>query len=409
MANIQPYLDAIMAAVYGEDVRGSIHDAIDIINQVSEVVLSTGTAITGPTSSSSGFFEGSLYINTNTEELWKCIGTDSWVSQGTLRGTGISSIVKTSSVGLVDTYTITYTDTTTSTFAVTNGQDGTIWYRGTYISGKSPTPTVYPLSGITKANAGDFYLNPNEGAIYYCVTGGNAATATWSYDFTMTGGGGAQYLDDLTDVVITSGTLADGQILTYDDNAKEWVNKEPDKSFVRYGGALNFSDLATYASTYLTAAYEDTFFLLRTGGTIGTGEASAYWSSNFTDGNVIPADAHIAVINVNRGTMNPASYKYDDFGGFVDISGKADKTELDDFLTPVTQANGKATFTGLTPSHGYSLFMYSPDANNTETTITPPSYTSVKKTISSAGVMTLEYTISGGTDGTTQWTLRVDK
>lgn len=36
----------------------------------------------------------------------------------------ISSIAKTSTVGLVDTYTITYSDGTTSTFTVKNGQDG---------------------------------------------------------------------------------------------------------------------------------------------------------------------------------------------------------------------------------------------------------------------------------------------
>ena len=39
-------------------------------------------------------------------------------------GRGITKIEKTSSVGLVDTYTITYSDNTTSTFEVTNGSDG---------------------------------------------------------------------------------------------------------------------------------------------------------------------------------------------------------------------------------------------------------------------------------------------
>ncbi len=38
---------------------------------------------------------------------------------------GISSIAKTGTSGLVDTYTITYTDGTTSTFTVTNGVPGT--------------------------------------------------------------------------------------------------------------------------------------------------------------------------------------------------------------------------------------------------------------------------------------------
>ena len=41
-------------------------------------------------------------------------------------GNGIASITKTSTVGLVDTYTITYTDGTTTTFEVTNGQDGDV-------------------------------------------------------------------------------------------------------------------------------------------------------------------------------------------------------------------------------------------------------------------------------------------
>lgn len=41
-------------------------------------------------------------------------------------GNGIASITKTSTSGLVDTYTITYTDGTTSTFEVTNGEDGEV-------------------------------------------------------------------------------------------------------------------------------------------------------------------------------------------------------------------------------------------------------------------------------------------
>ena len=40
-------------------------------------------------------------------------------------GNGISNIRKTSTSGLVDTYTITYTDGTSTTFTVTNGQNGT--------------------------------------------------------------------------------------------------------------------------------------------------------------------------------------------------------------------------------------------------------------------------------------------
>lgn len=41
-----------------------------------------------------------------------------------MRGVGIASIVKTSTEGLVDTYTITYTDGRTQTYEVTNGAEG---------------------------------------------------------------------------------------------------------------------------------------------------------------------------------------------------------------------------------------------------------------------------------------------
>ena len=161
MADISQYLQDILDAVYGEQVRGSIHDAISIINDVSEVVLTLGTAVDSASSSSTGFFTNSLYLNTNSYVLWKCVGTDSWASQGVLKGAP--------------------------------GVDGNKWYRGTGISGKAANPTVYSGSGIAMANPNDFYLNPVEGAVYYCVTGGNASTATWSYDFTMTGGGGSSY------------------------------------------------------------------------------------------------------------------------------------------------------------------------------------------------------------------------
>lgn len=184
MADISQYLQAIMTAVYGEDVRGSIHDAIEIINDVSEVVLTLGTAVTSASSSSAGFYTDSLYLNTDTYVLWKCVGTDSWASQGVLKGAP--------------------------------GVDGNKWYRGTGIAGKAANPTVYSGSGIALANPNDFYLNPVEGAVYYCVTGGNASTATWSYDFTMTGGGGSSYTAgngiDATDLANGTITLDYGTV-----------------------------------------------------------------------------------------------------------------------------------------------------------------------------------------------------
>ena len=189
MADISQYLQSILSAVYGEDVRGSIHDAIEIINDVSEVVLSIGTAVDSASSSSTGFYEDSLYLNSTTYELWKCVGTDSWSSQGILKGDAGAA-----------------------------GADGNRWYRGTGISGKAVNPTVYSGSGITDAHVNDFYLNPVEAAVYHCVSAGDAATATWSYDFTMTGGGGGASWGSIT------GTLSDQTDLQNALNAKANAN-----------------------------------------------------------------------------------------------------------------------------------------------------------------------------------------
>lgn len=222
MADISTELARILSAIYGEDVRGSIHDAIEKINDVSEVVLTTGTAVTSPSSSSTGFYDDSLYLNTDTFELWKCTGVNTWASQGILKGeagddgNGIVSITKTSTSGLVDTYTITYTDGNTDTFTVTNGADGANgnkWYRGTGISGKAALPTVYSGSGVADANSGDMFLNPSEGAVYSCVTGGIPTVATWQYEMTLSGGGGgtSDYADLTNKPQINGHTLSGNQ------------------------------------------------------------------------------------------------------------------------------------------------------------------------------------------------------
>ena len=201
MADISTYLQDILDAVYGEEVRGSIHDAIEIINDVSEVVISAGTAVTSASSSSTGFFDNSLYINTDTCDLWKCIGTDSWQKVANLRGIGITSLVKTSTSGNVDTYTITFDDGNTETFDVTNGIDGTngsTWYKGTALSGTGSAIVGFP--GVLN----DFYLNSTTGGVYVCTKTGGAMVpdaAEWDYVMTLTGGGGGGsivVIDNLT-------------------------------------------------------------------------------------------------------------------------------------------------------------------------------------------------------------------
>lgn len=69
-------------------------------------------------------------------------------------GVGISSISKTSTVGLVDTYTITFTDSSTTTFEVTNGTkgdtgDGIARIEKTGTEGLVDTYTITMTSGTT--------------------------------------------------------------------------------------------------------------------------------------------------------------------------------------------------------------------------------------------------------------------
>lgn len=85
MADISRELQAIEDAVFGEEVRGSIHDAIDLINKVGEKNISVGTDVTSTSSPISGYYEDSLYLNEITYDLWKCNGT-AWELVGNLKG-----------------------------------------------------------------------------------------------------------------------------------------------------------------------------------------------------------------------------------------------------------------------------------------------------------------------------------
>lgn len=440
MADISTELARILSAIYGEDVRGSIHDAIEKINDVSEVVLTTGTAVTGPSSSSTGFYDDSLYLNTDTFELWKCTGVNTWASQGILKGeagdegNGIVSIEKTATSGLVDTYTITYTDGNTDTFTITNGEDGANgnkWYRGTGISGKAALPTVYTTSGVADANSGDMFLNPSEGAVYSCVTGGVPTVATWQYEMTLSGGsGGTSDYPDLTNKPSINGhTLLGNQtgadlglasssdIPTVDqtynatsthaqsgtavaDALTDYYNKEEidaqEKNLVSYGGAVTFANLPA-----LSAANVNKFWLVTDSFTT---------TSDFVVGAgvAMPADSHIAIINT--GTDSSPVYKYDDFGGFIDTSALQPKaissmsikgssvstvtnaltalnSGLDEWTTTrQVQSDGTVTFTGLNDSYAYSRPYYDLPSGDS-------AYTYSKVTKSGSGTsVTLTYT-----------------
>lgn len=316
MADISSYLQAIMEAIYGEDVRGSIHDAIEIINDVSEVVLTTGTAVDGPTSSSTGFFKDSLYLNTDTYELWKCVATDAWQSQGILKGDKGDD--------------------------GEDGANGNKWYRGIGISGKAINPTVYSGSGVADANVNDFYLNPTEASIYYCVTGGDANTATWAYDFTMSGGGGGGTSDynDLLNKPSINGTTLAGNKTAADL------------------GLVESADLATVATS---GSYAD----LLNKPTIPAAQVNADWDAvsgveqilNKPTIPVVDQTYSSASTNAQSGTAVASA-----------ISGKADAADLDEWTATATvSSGGTVTFSGLDDTQGYGYVPYAEvNGNSTE-------------------------------------------
>lgn len=126
MIDISTALQNILKAVYGRDVRESIHDAIYQINaNANEAIdlaqIKFGTAINSPTDPITGFTENSVYLNVNTGIMWRLEG-GSWVKKGTFKS--IDSISLSGTSGLIDTYTITFTDGSTSNFNVKNGADG---------------------------------------------------------------------------------------------------------------------------------------------------------------------------------------------------------------------------------------------------------------------------------------------
>lgn len=346
MADISSYLAAILAAVYGEDVRGSIHDAIEIINDVSEVVLNTGTAVTGPTSSSTGFYDGSFYINTNTMELWKCIGTDSWQSQGVLKGAdgadgnGIVSIEKTSTVGLVDTYTITYDDGGTDTYEVTNGQNGSKWYKGTAISGTGSSITGFP------GTLNDFYLNSDYGYVYTCTKTGGAMlpdAAEWDYVMTLAGGGGTSVtvIDNLTSTSSTDALSANqGRVLKGMVEGKASDNQ----TFTEAGTRANIVSGESFSTIFgkIMKWYTDL-------------KAVAF-SGSYTDLSnqpTIPSAANNGQLTIQQNGSNVQTFTADQ------ATNATANIVTDDWVATATVSSGSVSFSGIDDSDncGYEVFV----------------------------------------------------
>ena len=396
MADISTELARILSAIYGEDVRGSIHDAIEKINDVSEVVLTTGTAVTSPSSSSTGFYDDSLYLNTDTFELWKCTGVNTWASQGILKGdpgedgNGIASIAKTATSGLVDTYTITYTDGTTSTFNVTNGANGTDGSDGVSVTGVSLVSKVGLLA--------TYRMTFSDGS-YYDYTVSDGASGSGTGDMTK-----AVYDTDNDGIVDAAETLS-GLTATIAD-----LNKTANLATVATSGSYN--DLSNKPTI---PTITDTYSSTSSDGMSGKAVKSAidaldksdsavsgqYVSAvSETDGIITVSRASLPTIpTVNDGQLTIQQNGTNKATFTANQSGNATANIVtDDWVATGTVSSGSVSFSGIDDSGNYGYKPYA-EVTASSTNKNPSAQIS---TLSGTGTssMSVTYTTDAD-DGTT--------
>lgn len=135
-----------------------------------------------------------------------------------LDGVGITSIEKTGTSGLVDTYTITYTDGETDTFNVTNGKDG------------EDGATIYSIDKTATVGLVDTYT--------ITLTDGR------TYDFQVTNGSGGSGVPEggTTGQVLAKKSDADGDV--------QWVNQS--------GGSDVSSEIESLSAAASELASENT-------------------------------------------------------------------------------------------------------------------------------------------------------
>ena len=210
MADISQYLQAIMSAVYGEDVRGSIHDAIALINDVGEAVLTLGTAVDSPTSPTTGFYQDSVYLNTATGDMWTCTGTG-WSLSGNTRGAqGDPGIAATIDVGTVTSgavASVTNSGTTSAAvfdFVLPKGDKGDTGDGLTAESEHSGSNTIVSIKNTTTQTVVDTFNVPDGSP---GATGNGIA----SIAKTATAGLVDTYTITYTDGTSTTFTVTNGQ------------------------------------------------------------------------------------------------------------------------------------------------------------------------------------------------------
>ena len=290
-------------------------------------------------------------------------------------GNGISNIAKTSTEGLVDTYTITFTNGNTTTFTVTNGAQGIQGLQGEKgADGKTPVITIqggywyidgvntnYPATGIEGSAANGIANIAKTGTIglvdTYTITFTNGSTTT----FTVTNGAqGEQGLQGIQGVPGTNGktpviTIQNGNwYIDGVDSGKSAAGVKGDTgngiSGIAKTGTVGLVD--TYTITFTNGT--TTTFTVTNGAQGEQGEQGAQGIQGIQGIQGVPGnDGHTPIITIQDGywyidgvnTNKPATGVKGDTGNGISGIAKTSTSGLVDTYT-ITFTNGtKTTFT----------------------------------------------------------------
>lgn len=195
-------------------------------------------------------------------------GTQGIQGQTGATGNGIASITKTASVGLVDTYTITFTDGTTMTYDVTNGANGSgsvadVWVDNVSVldgdtakidlTGKANVSDLATVA--TSGDYDDLLDKPTIPALGKTIPYGECSTATSTVAKTVTIAGVTELTQGLTIAV----KFSEANSAT---NPTLQVNSLTPKYIKKYGTTApgTSSAMSWYGGSVLIMVYDGTYW-----------------------------------------------------------------------------------------------------------------------------------------------------
>lgn len=378
MINIKDALYNILHSRYGRDVRQSIHDGIYQINENANEAVQTakamgvGTDISSSTSSSTGYVAGNLYLNNSTWDLWQCIGTDSWVNKGNIKGAtgvkgadGINYYIHIRYSDKYDGTGFTASPTASSEYmgvyygtsqtAPTNKQD----YQWTSYVGASGTSAYVHIMYSENADGTDFVSIPTPLCKYIGFYSGplssppaNKSYYTWSEYVGKSGSGSgdmteAEYAPSGVYGKVDHAINADNA--TNATNATNAVNATNATSATDATNAENLkkSDGTTVDADSITAKLSK----LNSDGTLNY--------SNVKNTPTIPTITDTYSATSSNGMSGKAVASA--------ISGKANTSDLDSWFSQIQQATAtgeqSVIFTGLDTTKAYELWFETSDGS----------------------------------------------